>query len=227
MKQRLIVVTGVTRGLGAALVKGFIDQGHAVIGCGRTAKRIEALRKRHDDPHLFEVLNVAEPKAVEAFAERVETSHGPPDLLINNAATINRSAPLWELSAEEFNSLMDINVNGTVNMIRAFLPLMLKTKRGVIVNISSGWGRSTSPEVAPYCASKWAIEGLSRALAQELPRGLACVPLNPGIIHTEMLESCFGGSASGYESPEEWAERAVPFILGLSSRDNGKALSVD
>ena len=71
-------------------------------------------------------------------------------------------------------------------------------RRGVIVNFSSGWGRSTAPEVAPYCATKWAIEGLTQALAEELPAGMAAVPLNPGIINTEMLQSCFGAGAAGY-----------------------------
>jgi NAD(P)-dependent dehydrogenase (short-subunit alcohol dehydrogenase family) len=103
---------------------------------------------------------------------------------------------------------------------------MIKKGRGVIVNFSSGWGRSVDAEVAPYCATKWAIEGLTRALAQELPTGLAAVPLNPGIIDTDMLRSSFGGEAGSYPSPQEWSERAVPFLLELGPKDNGKALTV-
>lgn len=103
---------------------------------------------------------------------------------------------------------------------------MIAHESGVIVNFSSGWGRSTAPEVAPYCATKWAIEGLTRALAQELPKGLAAVPLNPGIIDTEMLQSTFGGRAKHFLSPEAWAEIAVPFLLTLGPKDNGRPLSV-
>jgi len=103
---------------------------------------------------------------------------------------------------------------------------MVKAKRGVIVNFSSGWGRSTDAEVAPYCASKWAIEGLTLALAQELPSGVAAVSLNPGIINTDMLQCAFGGSASGYISPRDWARNAVPFLLALGPDDNGKQLEV-
>ena len=62
---------------------------------------------------------------------------------------------------------------------------MVDKRRGVIVNFSSGWGRSTDAEVAPYCATKWAIEGMTQALSQELPPGMAAVPLNPGIINTD------------------------------------------
>ena len=96
----------------------------------------------------------------------------------------------------------------------------------MIVNFSSGWGRSTDAEVAPYCATKWAIEGLTQALAQELPPGLAAIPLNPGIINTDMLQSCFGGSAAAYPDAEKWAKKAVPFLLNLGPKDNGRALTV-
>jgi NAD(P)-dependent dehydrogenase (short-subunit alcohol dehydrogenase family) len=93
------------------------------------------------------------------------------------------------------------------------------------VNWSSGWGRSTDAQVAPYCATKWAIEGLTQALAQELPRGMAAIALNPGIIDTAMLRSCFGESAASYPSPEAWARTAVPFLLELGHDQNGQALT--
>ena len=127
--------------------------------------------------------------------------------------------------ADEFSRVMDINVKGTVSVIRHFLPAMIKLGEGVVVNFSSGWGRSTDAEVAPYCASKWAIEGLTQSLSQELPSGLAAVALNPGIINTDMLRGCFGGSASGYPTPESWAKTAVPFLLRLGPGDNGKQLT--
>jgi NAD(P)-dependent dehydrogenase (short-subunit alcohol dehydrogenase family) len=151
---------------------------------------------------------------------------GPPDLLLNNAALINGNAPLWRIPADEFGRVVDVNLKGVANVLRAFVPAMIEGQGGVIVNFSSGWGRSTAPEVAPYCATKWAIEGLTRALAQELPSGMAAVPLNPGIIDTEMLRSTFGGRAEHFPSPEAWAEIAVPFLLALGAKDNGKPLTV-
>jgi NAD(P)-dependent dehydrogenase (short-subunit alcohol dehydrogenase family) len=102
---------------------------------------------------------------------------------------------------------------------------MLKRERGVIVNFSSGWGRSTSPEVAPYCATKYAIEGLSQAAAQETDGKVAIIPLNPGIIDTRMLRSCFGDHAAHYPGPEDWARRAVPFLIKLGPKDNGQPLT--
>ena len=102
---------------------------------------------------------------------------------------------------------------------------MVKINRGVIVNFSSGWGRSTSANVAPYCATKWAIEGLTKALAQELPRGMAAIPLNPGIIDTDMLRVSFDNEAGVYESPEQWAVRAIRKILAFGPKDSRKSLA--
>jgi len=139
---------------------------------------------------------------------------------------INQNAPLWQVPGDEFDRLIDVNVKGVANVIRHFLPAMIAKKTGLIINFSSGWGRSVAKDVAPYCASKWAIEGLTQALAEELPRGMGAIPLDPGVIDTDMLRSCFGGSASRYPSPKKWVEKAVPFILSLNSRDSGKPASI-
>jgi NAD(P)-dependent dehydrogenase (short-subunit alcohol dehydrogenase family) len=220
-----VVITGVTRGLGRAMANEFARLGHTVVGCGRSQKEIAQIRAELGKPHDFALVDVAADDQVKAWAAEVLGAHGAPSLLLNNAAIINRNARLWEVSADEFSRIMDVNVKGTVSVIRHFLPAMIKAGRGVVVNFSSGWGRSTDAEVAPYCASKWAIEGLTQSLSQELPTGLAAVALNPGIINTDMLRSSFGGSASSYPSPERWAKTAVPFLLRLGPDDNGKQLT--
>ena len=225
MSRKIVLITGVTRGLGCAMAEEFVRQGHTVLGCGRSQKPIEALCRQVGPPHNFSVVDIALDEQVKAWASRLLASSGPPDLVLNNAAVINRNAPLWAVPEREFSQVIDVNIKGTVNVIRHFAPAMIKRQRGVIVNFSSGWGRSTDAEVAPYCTTKWAIEGLTQAFAQELPSGMAAVALNPGIINTEMLQSCFGGSASGYPSPAQWAASAVPFLLNLGPRDNGKQLT--
>lgn len=224
--SKVIVVTGVTQGLGRAMTNGFIAAGHTVIGCGRSEARIQELSKQFGDSHQFSAVDVADDHAVCDWALRAISEFGAPDLLLNNAALINENAPLWEIVAEDFDSVIDVNIKGTANTIRHFLPAMIEQQSGVIVNFSSGWGRSTSAEVASYCATKWAVEGLTQALAQELPRGMAAIPLNPGVINTSLLQSCFGTQAQHYPTAEEWAETAVPFLLKLSARDNGKQLTV-
>jgi NAD(P)-dependent dehydrogenase (short-subunit alcohol dehydrogenase family) len=222
---RTIVITGVTRGLGRALVDRFIEAGHAVIGCGRSAESIGELQTLYQSPHRFDVLDVRDDAAVSQWAVSVLAENSPPDLLMNNAALINRNSPLWDVPCEEFSDVIDVNIKGVVNVIRHFVPAMVERQQGVIVNLSSGWGRSTSPEVAPYCATKWAMEGLTKALADELPSGMAAVPMNPGVIDTEMLRSCFGDSASHYGDAEDWSHRAAPFLLGLNERHNGQSVT--
>ena len=220
-----IAITGVSRGLGRAMTLGFASRGHRVFGCARSEAAIQALANELGEPHRFSSVDVRDEQAVSLWSESVVSEAGAPDLLINCAAVINRNAPLWEISGDEFSELMDINVNGLTHVIRCLVPAMIANGSGVIVNFSSGWGRSTSPEVAPYCASKWAVEGLSQALAQELPAGLAAVSFNPGIIDTDMLRSCFGSGAAHHPDAEEWAHAAVPFLEKLGPSDNGKALT--
>ena len=219
--MKRIVITGCSRGLGQAMTRGFQELGHEVYGCSRSASSIEEM----GDSDRFFACDVADDSAVESFASAV-LKDGAPDLLINNAALINENAPLWEVGNEEFSRLMDVNINGVANMIRHFVPAMVEAGSGVIVNFSSYWGRSTSSDVAPYCASKWAIEGLTSGLAQDLPSGLAAVALNPGVIHTEMLQSCFGAGAASYLSPDQWAQAAVPFIDGFDASNNGDSVTV-
>jgi NAD(P)-dependent dehydrogenase (short-subunit alcohol dehydrogenase family) len=224
--SRVIVLTGATRGLGRALVPLFVKAGHRVAGCGRSADQVAELRQQFGPPHRFAAVDVTDAAAVEAWATEVLQQLGPPDLLVNNAAVMNPLAPLWAIPAGDFDRLIDVNVKGVANAIRAFVPAMVARQSGVVVNLSSGWGRSTSPEVAPYCASKFAVEGLTKALAQELPAGMAAVPLNPGVIDTDMLRSAWGAEAGGYPSAEQWARKAAPFLLNLGAKDNGKSLTV-
>ncbi|HEX4145979.1 MAG TPA: SDR family NAD(P)-dependent oxidoreductase [Pirellulales bacterium] len=219
------MLTGVSRGLGLGLVGELVVRGHTVAGCARTVTAIETCRERWPAPQRFDVVDVTDDHAVRNWAKAV-LADGAPDLLINNAAAINRNALLWDVPVAEFDAVIDVNIKGVANVIRHFARAMIERGQGVIVNISSGWGRSTSPEVAPYCATKWAIEGLTRALAQELPRGMSAVAVNPGIVDTAMLRSCFGSGASAYPQPEVWAAGAVAYLMSLGPNESGRSLSM-
>jgi NAD(P)-dependent dehydrogenase (short-subunit alcohol dehydrogenase family) len=223
---KLIVITGVSRGLGYALTERFIQLGHTVLGCARSEAAVEKLNSEYGSPHKFTALDVADEAQVMNWAKQILSDYEPPDLLINNAAIINNLAPLWEIPSEDFSHLIDVNIKGVANVIRHLVPAMIDKGSGIIVNLSSGWGRSTSPQVSSYCASKWAIEGMTRSLAQELPNGMAAIPLSPGIIHTDMLEICYGEDAANYTAIKDWVEKAVPFLLQLSPADNGMPLTV-
>jgi NAD(P)-dependent dehydrogenase (short-subunit alcohol dehydrogenase family) len=208
------------------MAEWFVDQGHTVVGCARSADAIAELRSRCPAPNRFDALDIADAAATKRWAAEVLQTHGAPDLVVNNAAIAPATAPLWEVPPDEVAAALRINLGGMINIIRGFVPAMNAAGRGVIVNFSSGWGRSTSPEVAVYCATKFAVEGLTQALAQELPKGVAAVALNPGIIDTDMLRICFGAGSSSYPEPSKWVKQAGSFLLRLSARDNGRSLDV-
>ncbi|MBI9073561.1 MAG: SDR family oxidoreductase [Melioribacteraceae bacterium] len=222
--MKTIVITGVTKGIGNALTKRFIKLGYTVIGCGRSEENINGLNSDFPSPHSFTTLNITCAEEVKTWAELILSKYGTPDLLINNATIINRKAPLWEISDKEFSDIVDINIKGTANTIRYFVPEMVKKNKGIIVNLSSGWGRSTSPGVSPYCATKYAVEGLTKALAQELPNNMAAIPFSPGMVNTDMLQSWWGKSADNQIDPDLWAIEACDKILGFSRSDNGMSL---
>lgn len=230
--SRTVLITGAGKGLGRALALELAKKGHTVIGCARTQDRLNSLQSELSDPnspsdkHLFLSADVRSNGSVEELARVVMEKKGVPDIIVNNAGTINRNNRIWEVPEEEFDTVIDTNVKGIANMLRHFIPLMLVRKQGIIVNMSSGWGRSGAALVAPYCASKWAVEGLTRSVAKELPDGMAIIALNPGVINTDMLASCFGNSASGYQAPEAWALKAATMILNLTAADNGASLTV-
>ncbi len=215
--SKVVWITGCSRGLGNALVKEFQGLGWTVAGCSRS--------ETCDGPDFYHACDVSDDAQVAAFCKAALGATGAPDLLLNNAALMNRCAPLWEVPAEEFASLTAVNINGVANVIRHTAPAMIERGSGVIVNFSSGWGRSTSPDVAPYCATKFAIEGLTSALAHELPPGVAAVSLNPGVIDTDMLRLCWEDGAAAYGKPAAWAKTAAPFLAKLDSSDNGQALT--
>lgn len=227
-----MVVTGVTAGLGRALTLEMLSLGHRVFGCGRRPNRLAELQEEAKAAGLpgslsVAVVDVAKVDDVDRWAAEVLASAGEaPGLLVNNAGVSleaggvdSVSVPFWEVPAAAFDSTIDVNVKGVANVMRAFLPAMVERASGVIVNLSSGLGRSSNPALAAYCASKFAVEGLTKSVAMALPKGMAAIPLAPGIVLSEMQRG-------DYPAANAWAKDAAPFMLALNSSHNGKSLSV-
>ncbi|WOB44353.1 SDR family oxidoreductase [Thermoleptolyngbya oregonensis NK1-22] len=237
--QRRIAITGVGQGLGRSLAHRFITLGHTVCGCDLDGGAIAQLQQQYAAPHqfqsdpfqsrlfqshLFQSVDVTRPDQVNAWAESI-LEQGAPDLLINNAGYTPPMAAFWDLPAVEFDRTLAVNVQGVVNVLRAFLPAMVAQQRGIIVNLSARWGRQGAANAAAYCASKWAIEGLTQAIALELPAGMAAVTFSPGAVHTHALEVVYGAEkAATYPSPDEWAEQAAETLLAIAPEQNGQAL---
>ena len=225
--SKLILITGVSRGLGRVMAEELSQLGHTVIGCAMNQEAIATLQNQLGHPHHFMAVDISDEIQVKRWYQAVESKYNAPDLILNNAGIVHELAPLWEIPGTVFDRVIDINIKGVANILRYFLPAMVAENNGVVVNFSAGWGRYTSPNAAPYCASKWAIEGLTKALAQELPAGMAAVSLWPGTIHTDTLETVYGSEkAANCINPVEWVKIALPFILQIGASDNGKALAI-
>ena len=162
--------------------------------------------------------------------KRKLTGIGEIDILINNAGTASERRTPWDVSEKDFDRVMSVNVKGVFLISKAFIPGMIedhkKTKRRkLVINMSSGLGHSTNPELSVYSATKWAVESFSKSVAQGflshgLP-GCICVPLAPGVIRTEMNPS------KRFPTAEVWSQQAVTFILSkITHEDNGSSLTV-
>ncbi|XP_022156285.1 NADPH-dependent pterin aldehyde reductase-like [Momordica charantia] len=227
---RKVLITGVSKGIGRALALELASGGHTIIGCSRDQTKLDSLREEllRSSPaqHLLLNVDVTSNDSVEEFAKIVVENKLVPDIIVNNAAIVNRQGKIWEIDVQDFDNVIDTNIKGTANILRHFIPLMIHNKQGIIVNMSSDAGRNPYKLITPYCASKWGVEGLSKSVAKELPEGMTIVALDPGIINTDMLVSCVGDLASQYQSPRHWASKAATMILDLTTKDNGASLTI-
>lgn len=222
--QKRIAITGVGQGLGRSLTDRFITLGHIVWGCDVNPEAIAQLQQQYATPHQFCTVDVTQPDRVSAWAKAILLD-GVPDLLINNAGYTPPMAAYWELPVAEFDRTLAVNVQGVANVLRAFLPAMVARQQGIVVNLSARWGRQGAANAAAYCASKWAIEGLTQAIALELPAGMAAVTFSPGAVHTHALEVVYGAEkAATYPKPDEWAKQAADTLLAIAPEQNGQAL---
>ncbi len=220
MKNKIIVISGGSRGLGRSLSEFLVKEGHAVYAFGRTEKL------DFEQTYNYSALDICDCSEVKKWGDNLVQNAGAPDLVIHNAALINEMKILEDIPPAEYRALIDVNVTGILNLTSVLLPSMKAKNKGGIIGLSSYWGREGAKKVVPYCASKFAVEGICQSLALELDAPMFSVPLNPGIIDTEMLHGCFGEHSHDYPGSDEWAEKAGPFILSLSRRHNGESMTV-
>lgn len=124
VQKNIVVITGVTKGLGRALVSEFVQQGWKIAGCGRSLKLIQELQKEYGKEHVFSIVDVTNDASVAEWANEISVKMGAPTILINNAALINHPNVLWEVPPSEFSAIMETNVIAVFNVLRHFIPLM-------------------------------------------------------------------------------------------------------
>lgn len=220
-----ILITGANRGIGLALTREFLGQGDQVIATARDpgqATELNALAAEYPAPQLLiERMDVADQVSVERVLAAVTEQVSALDIVINNAGILPEEGDerLEELSLDQFETAFSVNVVGTARVSQLFLPLVRKSERGRIVNVSSGAGSiSDKTDSRHYCysVSKAALNQLSRALAAELkPESIVVVPITPGWVKTDM-----GGELAEL-TPEASAASLVKTISKLTLKQTG------
>ncbi|WP_309397539.1 SDR family oxidoreductase [Cerasicoccus maritimus] len=225
--SRFIVITGITRGLGRALADFYLAQGHRVAGCGTNESLLEQLQCKHGPAENYARVDVTNAQQVENWAQQLIDRNGSPDLLICNAGMMNQHGDVAEIPVTHWEQMLSLNVMGVVHTLRSFVPAMKERQRGVITAFTSAAGHRGYPKIAPYCATKHAVEGILKSLSLELPETMASVPVQPGVIDTDLLRGHYGERSRAQASPERWAAVAAPFLLNLGPTDNGQSLRIE
>lgn len=191
--EKVALVTGASRGIGASIARALAEKGYAVcINYIEQQEKAEALvneLRAKGCAAICHRADVADRDAVNEMVDHIEKELGYVNLLVNNAG-ISQQQLFQNTSYDEFHRMIDVHLFGAYNCIQTVLPHMLREHSGCIINTSSIWGSHGSSCEVAYCAAKHGLEGLSKALAQELaPSGIRVNCVAPGVIRTDMLES--------------------------------------
>ena len=238
-EPRVVVVTGGSRGLGAGIVQSYLDSGDIVATCARTSTpEVQAWESdpATADRFLFHPADLSKVADVEAFVKAVIARFDHVDVLVNNAG-VARDGVLPLFSDDDIDTVVDLNLKGTIYVTRLVSRRMLARGRGSIVNISSIVGRSGYRGLAVYSATKAALDGFTRAMARELgSRGITVNGVAPGYLRTEMshgldeeqLQQIVRRTPAGRLGEPDDVARAVQFLTDpRNTYLTGQVLVVD
>lgn len=234
LQDRVILITGAGRGIGAAAAMTCAAHGATVLLLGKTESRLTAVYDRieaagYPQPAVIPFdLESAQPDQYQALAAMLKTEFGRLDGLLHNASIIGPRTPLDQLSGEDFMQVMQVNVNATFMLTREMLPLLRQSQDASIVFTSSSVGRKGRAHWGAYGVSKFATEGLMQTLADEL-QGVAPVranSINPGATRTDMRAQAYPAEDPGNNPTPEAIMPVYLYLLGPDSAGiSGQALN--
>ena len=189
MAKKIAIVSGATKGIGLGIARQLVVDGYSVIGTYVQDYDQELISSIEFDGFILRRVDVSDYESCMQFAKNIISEFGGIDTLINNAGIVKDSLVMM-MSAQDFNQVMDVNMGGTFNMVKAFSKSMLRKRQGSIVNITSVIGEIGNVGQANYAASKAGVIGFSKSIAKEFaPRGIRVNCVAPGFIATNMTET--------------------------------------
>jgi NAD(P)-dependent dehydrogenase (short-subunit alcohol dehydrogenase family) len=195
LKEKRIVITGASKGLGRALAFRCAEEGARLALCARSTdelNRVGLELSLRGAPPLLASCDIADHDQVDLFASMVLEEYGSVDVLVNNASQLGPRVHIAEWTAATWKRIIDVNVNGLFAVTSAFLPSMLKQGSGSIINVSSSVGKKGRAGWGAYAASKFALEGFTQTLADELwSKGVRVNSVNPGPLDTDMRHAAY------------------------------------
>lgn len=230
----LAVITGVSKGIGYYSAIKLMELGYIVCGCARNVNIMKQLNDKYEE-HYFESIDVSNAKQVENWAKTIIDKYGSPQLLLLNAGVAADKVLIEDATIDVLDIIIDVNTKGPMYVIKYFIKSMKDNDKieSKIVTISSASGRHGFEAMSPYCASKWAVEGLMQSVAKEIPKHMMCCAYDPGGIVTQMtvylVPELKGNIAKAVQmgaiGGQKWAQVCIPHILSLTGdQHNGQPI---
>jgi NAD(P)-dependent dehydrogenase (short-subunit alcohol dehydrogenase family) len=221
--QRVIVTAGAS-GIGRAIAQKFLDDGARVAVCDIDTAALAAFAKT-SDRLMTACVNVSESGQVQAFVDDVAKQFGGLDVLVNNAGIAGAIGPVQDISDDGWRQSFEINVHGMFYFIRAIVPIMSAQGAGAIVNISTGSTQTLPIHRSPYIASKFAVEGLTMAMARELgPQNIRVNAIRPGFVNSDRMAGFMAKQAKLEGTTPEAVE--AEFLKYISMRSKVEAAEI-
>ncbi len=214
IKGKVAIITGAGRGIGRATAHALAKEGVQIGLIGLTMANLEKVAQELSDYEVnvsAATADVSDLKSVEEAVEHIKSDLGPIDILVNNAGTAKFGGFL-DLSPEEWENIIKVNLMGVYNVTRAVLPEMVERKAGDIVNVSSSAGQRGAPVTSAYSASKFAVLGLSESLMLEVRKhNIRVTALTPSTVATDLAfnTNLITGDAERVMQPEDLADLIV------------------
>ena len=231
LENRVALVTGAARGIGAATARALAGEGAAVVIADMLDAEGKTVAGELGDRGHYSHLDVTSEENWQRTAAEAEEHFGPVSILVNNAGIVDWGG-VEDQSLASFRRVIDVNLQGAWLGMHTMAPLLRRAGGGVIVNISSTAGITGYAGISGYVASKWALRGLTKAAALELgPAGIRVCSVHPGAVHTAMTAGmdasyCAGLPIPRYGEPEEIAAM-VRFLVAEATYATGAEFVVD